>query len=627
MLSRLTLAICLTLLSASTVLAADAAYERDLVDRAQATFAPSGPLVVDGIRVHRLCGSPLLLEIRLNWHNLTESTRAQLAAIVQFERPILPEFYDTPDGNFRIHFARTGSDSVNMSFGVGAGNVPIYILNCAEILEEVTAKEIDTLGFRFPVSDAESRPAEDPRFDIYFQNLGLYFYGQTNSEDTIYNGPGNPKWVTSYMFLQSDYTQLPFYENRPFDAMAVTVAHEFHHASQWTYDALESEIRHGETFPWWLEASATGIEEVVYDDVNDYYVGPDKGYLRFWFDYPDVSLRAFSRAQTVDGLHPYASCIWPIYLAQKFGPEILREIWDECGEVDGFNTFAAYDSVLTRRATTFRDAWSEFLVWNYFTGARAASWGYEEAASYPAFDLPNSLRYSVYPVADTSSAVEYPKSPDELAAAYLRFDSPPSDTATTFKILVEAHDPSNFEEWTVVTAGLLGLSEPEIVIHDIFSTIEASAWNSYDEILVIATPFKPKPTQDVFDRRLGFRFDVADTLDSGGTVTAIRKVYSNPLVLTAGSEDVFRIDVSRGESVTVTMRIYTVDGKEVRGGEAGDDDESNNLFEEAGRSNAEMRWGGTTSAGVPVATGVYLALVQIGDRSEVIKVAVKNRTQ
>lgn len=605
--------------------AADAAYERDLISRLEAAFAPAGPLTVDGIPVHRTCVSPLLLETRLRWPDLSEATRAQIASVVDFDRPVLPEFYDTPDGLFRLHYARTGIDSVNLSFGIGPGNVPNYVLTCAEILEHVVAKEVDTLDFRFPVTDQLPRPGEDPRFDVYFVSLLSAFYGRTLPDTTVNNGPGNPWWATSWMELHSDYTRLPGYESRPFDAMAVTVAHEFHHASQWSYDAYEAEERvEGgslNSFPWWLEISATAMEEVVFDGVNDYY-----GYLRFWFDNPNVSLRAFSNSASVDGLHSYASVIWALYLAETHGPEIIREIWEEAGEVDGFNTFAAFDSVLTRRGTTFRDAWGEFLVWNYFTGDLAASWNYDEAASYPEFDLPNSLRYDEFPVADTSDVSNYPKSPDELAAAYLRFGPVASDTALTFKIAVNPHQPANFEDWTVVTAGLTGALKPDIHVWDIFETIEVPGWDAFDEILVIATPFKLQPTQEDFDRRLGFRFVVADTLDSGGTQTAIRKIYSNPLELNAGAETVFQVDVSRAAAVPVTMRIYTLDGREVRGG-AKDNDAANLMHLEAGRTTATMRWNGTTSAGEPVATGVYLALIQYGGQSEVLKVAVKNRIQ
>jgi hypothetical protein len=40
-----------------------------------------------------------------------------------------------------------------------------------------------------------------------------------------------------------------------------------------------------------------------------------------------------------------------------------------------------------------------------------------------------------------------------------------------------------------------------------------------------------------------------------------------------------------------------------------------------------MRWDGTNRAGQRVASGVYLALIDLGDRHELVKVAVKNRGQ
>jgi hypothetical protein len=234
----------------------------------------------------------------------------------------------------------------------------------------------------------------------------------------------------------------------------------------------------------------------------------------------------------------------------------------------------------------------------------------------------------VYPVKDTSNQLEYPKSPDEFAAAYMRFESLPSDTPTTFKIAFNSYLNSGYsdEDWMVVTAGLAGQIKPEILSHPIHSTIEVPNWDNFEEILVIATPFKALPVQTDFDRRLGFRFEVADTLSSGDGQSAIRKISSNPLVLSASGETLFKVEVSRATAVPVTLHIYTLDGKEVRGGED-DNDATNRMYAEPGLSNPEMTWNGTTSAGAPVATGVYLALVQIGDYSEVVKVAVKNQKQ
>ena len=222
-------------------LGADAIYETSLISRVQTAFAerPAG----DAAEYHRICGTMLIYEIWQAWPSLSDQTRLALSSMAPLERPPLDEMYDTPDGTFRIHFTRTGTHAINMTFGTGAGNVPVYILNCAGLLDRVYKKEVDTLGFRVPVPDQTRNPAEDARFDVYFQKLSSDFYGLTFPESTVVSGGGQPIRATSYMILQSDFTRIPNYQNRPFDAMAVTIAHEFHHSSQWAYDAFEGEIR------------------------------------------------------------------------------------------------------------------------------------------------------------------------------------------------------------------------------------------------------------------------------------------------------------------------------------------------------------------------------------------------
>ncbi len=112
------------------------AYEQDLIDRVQAVFALDTDVIRrEGYEGPPLkCGTPLISEIKAAWPDLSESTRSMIAAVLKVERPELSEYYDTPDGLFRIHFDRTGADSVDMDYGVGEGNVPTYVLRCADLL-------------------------------------------------------------------------------------------------------------------------------------------------------------------------------------------------------------------------------------------------------------------------------------------------------------------------------------------------------------------------------------------------------------------------------------------------------------------------------------------------------------
>ncbi|MBI3871461.1 MAG: hypothetical protein HY304_00090, partial [candidate division Zixibacteria bacterium] len=445
------------------------------------------------------------------------------------------------------------------------------------------------------------------------------YYGQTIPDTVISRSPQESVLATSWMEILPDFSVLRGYETRPFDAMAVTVAHEFHHGCQFGgYDALEAEFRNQRLQSWWLEVSAVTMEDIVFNDVNDYRL-----YLPFFFSYPGWSLRLFEGSIN-EQLHPYGSVIWGKFLTERFGQTILRRIWEICGETPGFNTFDAFKQALSEQGTSFDREWAEFLVWNYFTGSRAASWGYREGAFYPEYVDSQLVPYDQYPVADTSSATGFPHNTDELAASYMAFRPPPSDTPTTFHILVTPHRPSDFEQWMLVTAGIRGTAEP--VVHftrDILSgPINFADWGIFDQVLVIASPFKEDPKEERLDRALSYSFEVRDTLSGLVTATAIKKVYSNPLDLSAGGDAAFQIDVARADPVPVALQIFTIDGQLVRGPDYGDTGDP--MHKEKGRTLARLSWDGTNDARRTVASGIYLALVQIGDKREVIKVAIKN---
>lgn len=613
-------------------MAGDAAFETDLVSRASSVFGSLGTDIVPDRPVK--CATPLAYEIRMTWPALSAGTRQQLSEIINLqERPVLDEFYDhdTPEGSFRIHYSRTGTHAVDMSFGVGEGNVPVYVLRCAAFLDTTVKKEVTELGYRFPVSDQLGNPQENPRYDIYFQNLGAGFYGLTVSEAVIRPDPSAPFVSTSYLQLNNDYKRLFGYANRPFDAMAVTVAHELHHAVQWSYDAFEAEIRippggtQERLFPWFFEITSTYLEDVVFDHVNDYFL-----YLPAFFDNPWLSLRRFAGGTGPEALHAYAASVWGHFLRERYDDFVMVEIWEECGRVSGFNTFSAMEKALTARGTSFADEWAEFLVWNYFTGDRASSWSYSEGGDFDFLSgfggkIPDSLiaTFSTYPL-DTVSfpvirglRVRAPHHSDELGATYLRFIPGISQEVPNLNLLIT---PNAFNEWMVVTAGLRSGFAPDVsYTRNVFDPIVVPDWSRFDEVLVVVSPFKANPTQDQLDVDLGFAISVQDSFDSGGGRSAIAKVYSNPLLVTsAGAEDPFQVDVTLAAPADVSMHIFTADGGLVAGGREDD------MFASAGPRNVKLRWSGTNRSGKTVAAGVYIAMVRIGDKQEILKVAVKN---
>ena len=195
---------------------------------------------------------------------------------------------------------------------------------------------------------------------------------------------------------------MPQYADRPLDAVRVTAAHEFFHAVQFGIDFTESEVYgSGPTAisaRYWMEMSATWMEEQLYDNINDYY-----NYLPYFFNDPRLSLQQFN---SYADLRPYANVVFPLFLAEQYGPGIIKSIWLRCraagpGPQFLFVANAALDSA-TGGGGDWVTAFREFTLWNWFTGSRAnlapAGLGYSERQAYPAFPDSMIASWNSYPV-------------------------------------------------------------------------------------------------------------------------------------------------------------------------------------------------------------------------------------
>ncbi len=68
--------------------------------------------------------------------------------------------------------------------------------------------------------------------------------------------------AAAYCVLDNDYARSQF-GIAPINALRVTAAHEFFHAIQFAYD-VDEDI-------WFMEGTATWVEDEVYDSINDNY--------------------------------------------------------------------------------------------------------------------------------------------------------------------------------------------------------------------------------------------------------------------------------------------------------------------------------------------------------------------
>lgn len=302
-----------------------------------AEFQPDEP-------IPERCGTRVTSEAIENWDSYSPSIQAALRQALA--RPVQQKSYTSPDGIFLIHYDTVGLDSVPLA-DLNASGVPDYVENLALYADSSYRMEVLQLSYRLPPFDADSL------YDIYTQEIEYYGY-------TEYEGPG------SFIVVHNNFFNFP--PNNDPDgyqkgAMKVTIAHEFHHAIQFAYSASFS------NHIWFMEITSTWMEDVVFDPVDDNY-----NYLPYFFNFePYLPL-------TNTGIHMYASFIWNQYLAQNFGRDIIRQVWEQNITT---NSVQSLNLILQASGSNLGSEFSRFALWNFHTGSRDDGQHYEEGNNYP----------------------------------------------------------------------------------------------------------------------------------------------------------------------------------------------------------------------------------------------------
>lgn len=296
-------------------------------------------------------------------------------------RPILSgaeEILDTQ--NFRIHYTTSGSDAVASTS---------YVDEIAQTLEYVWQIEIEQFGWAAPPSDEGI--GGDDRYDVYLQEIlwdGTFGYVE-GSEDSRYRSAGQigdtraaraahaarntsafeERASASFMVLDNDYADtedLITADYTILDLMRSTVAHEFNHALQFGYDGEEPA-------DWLWEATATWMQDEVYDAIND---GIEDAYAVF--KSPDSCQLAYGGEERVeDENHWYGEWIFLRYISENYGHETVRAIWEQSVELD---SYAAIEAALNAAGTTLDETLRGFSI-------ALLTRNFEEGASYPVLRL------------------------------------------------------------------------------------------------------------------------------------------------------------------------------------------------------------------------------------------------
>jgi hypothetical protein len=293
------------------------------------------------LRTDRRLATLLLRDLAIRIHQLSGAERKRALAILA--RPDAgvgadPDGYSVPSEvtcptNVCLHWVESSLDAPPLEDADLSG-FPDWVETTAGVLEDVWQTEIVKYRFRPPKSDLTSAShGPDGRLDVYLADVGddgLFGYCATDDPDLL-DGIYPPYDGSAYCVLDNDFSAAQFgTRSSGLVGLRVTAAHEFFHASQFSYDALED--------LWFMESTAVWMEDEVFDNIND-----NRVYLRTSsMAQGDVPID-YGRAFFV-----YGNWIFIRFLSEYFGsrsaadPSIIRDAW---GWADGSQGAPDYYSI------------------------------------------------------------------------------------------------------------------------------------------------------------------------------------------------------------------------------------------------------------------------------------------
>jgi len=311
-----------------------------------------------------MCGLPALSFAIKNRDRLSPEVRSALETIL--DRPATQK--SILSGRFRVHYDTTGTDAPAMLDSLYQkipGTADQYADSVAAIANYCETFETQTLGY-LP-SPADGDAGGGPEYDIYVASIGPPLYGFTTPDSALVSKPDGETY-TSFVTVDNSFQWVNPPVNRGMPALRVTLAHELHHSIQiGAYGYWTSDI-------FFYELTSAWMEDVVFPAVKDYlqYTSSVEGQ----FANPQVPFNS-------NDFIMYSRAIWGHFIAKRFGLDAMLQTWRDISLVPPLQ---AIDMALSAPPynSSFKSAFAEWTVWNYFTGARSDSLHYyPEGALYP----------------------------------------------------------------------------------------------------------------------------------------------------------------------------------------------------------------------------------------------------
>ncbi len=514
------------------------------------------------------CPTMLLMDVKRNLNNFEPDQQIILRQLLA--RPVLSLSIASPSGVFRIHYSTTPPHAVSPEDSDG-NSIPDFIDETALAFDESFALEVNELAYRAAPDDGG---VEGPEYDVYVQELGSGAYGFTVGEVQIDGTPQND--YTSYIQIDNDFDNGHF--STGVDGARITAAHEYFHAIQFGYRLFATTEE-----PFYYEMCSTWMEDVVYDDINDYFA-----YLPYYFRHTEIPFNAFD-------IRSYGQAVWNHFLVKNFDdPDLIRRSWEIMQS--GPLAIDAINQSLLEKGSRLKDQMAEFAIWNYFTGPNRADPAhyYEEGAAYPNVHLDGNFLVDADTTVTDSSL--------SMTAQYYKFTT---TVAGEYAISGVVDDPSNWLFDAVVGA--------TTYTFNIANGQNLGFLPEFTEIVVIPVNVQvldgPELPQ-LKSRRSRFQFSLIRGAIDGDDERGITNIFPNPFIVGQHSRIIFEFNPAN--TADLEARILDSNGRVITTVKFRDGVPS--------LSQSFFSWDGDGAS--PLASGVYLFQLKQDDFVAMKKFAV-----
>ena len=310
------------------------------------------------------CGLSLSTAIREHWNAFTPAQQRELRRL--YLQPVFS--HSRIIGYFQINYDDTGTHAPALLDSTGSripNTVEAYVDSVGKYFNMAWNIEVDSMHYPAPPFQSGQN-----HYVVNIFEEGTGFYGQTTEDDQL--STGVPALYSTHIEIDNDFQG--FY-SPGMSGLAVTAAHEFHHAIQ-----LGRYGEWGLAGHYFYEITSVWMEGVLHPAIKDYYqyVMDGEGFPRGQFLHPDWTFSA--RGAAFDDIE-YSRGIWGKFIEKQYSRDAMLRTWEN---MKTMTVLPSINLALQSEGSSLQKAFAQWSAWNYYTGRRADSLRYyPDAAAYP----------------------------------------------------------------------------------------------------------------------------------------------------------------------------------------------------------------------------------------------------